>query len=332
MSARPVRSDERVRGRVKPAWLAAWAAAMALLAWVLMTLGAFVRASESGLGCPDWPACHGKLLANGHHAMIEEAHRFLAALLIVGSVGLALAVLRGHRHDRRLVRPVVLVLALLALQAVLGGVTVLLANVSWTVVAHYAGAALLVASITLLAVRLALPATDPPVRDRFSRLVTWLAVLCFGLLLAGSTVANTDSSTACGSGFPLCHGALAPSLEHHEVINMVHRVWALAVLLLAAWVLLSSRRARAGVVPIERAAVAVAILCLLQAGLGIGVLAIGKSTPIEVAHSSVGSLTWVAVTVLLWLARALPPSDAEGPAPKKTGARARGSTERAIAA
>jgi heme A synthase len=43
-------------GRVRRGWLAAWAAAMALLGWALMTLGAFVRASESGLGCPDWPA------------------------------------------------------------------------------------------------------------------------------------------------------------------------------------------------------------------------------------------------------------------------------------
>ncbi len=41
-----------------------------------MTVGAFGRASESGLGCPDWPACHGRLLASGDHAMIEEFHRW----------------------------------------------------------------------------------------------------------------------------------------------------------------------------------------------------------------------------------------------------------------
>jgi heme A synthase len=112
---------------------------MALLGWALMTLGAFVRASESGLGCPDWPACHGQLVAGGHHAMIEEFHRWVATMLVVGVVALALMVFRGYRHERRVTRPMVWVLALLALQVVLGGVTVLLRNASWTVVFTTAG-------------------------------------------------------------------------------------------------------------------------------------------------------------------------------------------------
>src|ERR1035441_9372909 len=73
--------------RVTRRQLAAWAAAMALLGWGLMTIGALVRASESGLGCPDWPACHGQLVAGGHHALVEEFHRWVATVLVavVGS-------------------------------------------------------------------------------------------------------------------------------------------------------------------------------------------------------------------------------------------------------
>src|ERR1017187_4620076 len=71
-------------GRVTRRQLAAWAAAMALLGWALMTIGALVRASESGLGCPDWPACHGQLVAGGHHALVEEFHRWVATVLVVG--------------------------------------------------------------------------------------------------------------------------------------------------------------------------------------------------------------------------------------------------------
>ena len=122
-----------------------------------MSVGAFVRASESGLGCPDWPSCHGRLLAGGHHAMIEEVHRWIATVLIIGVVGLAIGVFRGYRGDRRLTHPMVWVLGLLVLQVVLGGVTVLLKNVSWTVVIHYGAAALLVAALALVAVRLAFP-------------------------------------------------------------------------------------------------------------------------------------------------------------------------------
>jgi heme A synthase len=279
---------------------------MAVLGWALMTVGAFVRASESGLGCPDWPACHGQLLVGGHHAMIEEFHRWIAALLIVGLIGLALAVFRSHRHDRRLTRPVIWVLALLALQVVLGGVTVLLRNVSWTVVIHYGAAALLVASITLLAVRLAFPTAEPAPRDSFSRLIEWFAWLSFGLLLAGSTVANTDSQTACGRGFPLCNGSLLPALDHNVVVNLTHRVWAAAMLALALWVLFRSRRDRTGMPAIERAAGAVTILYLIQAALGIAVVGLGENRAIEVLHSSIGSVTWLALMALLSLTRTLP--------------------------
>jgi heme A synthase len=285
--------------------LAVWAAAMALLGWALMTVGSFVRASESGLGCPDWPACHGQLATGGHHATIEEVHRWVATVLVIGLVGLALMVFRGYRHERRVTRPMASALALLALQVVLGGVTVLLKNVSWTVVVHYGAAALLVGSIALLAVRLAFPTAEPAPLDSFSRLTGWLVALSLGLLLAGSTVANTDSHTACGRGFPLCNGSLTPSLDHRVIINLTHRAWAGAMLVLALLVLFRSRRDRADVPPIQLSALVVAILYLVQAGVGIAVLAVGENTAVEVLHSSLGSLTWVALATLLSLTMTL---------------------------
>ena len=292
--------------RVTRRQLAAGAATMALLAWGLMIVGAFVRASESGLGCPDWPECHGELIAGGHHAMIEEFHRWIAAALVVGVVGLALMVFRGYRQERRLTRPVLWMLALLALQVVLGGVTVLLKNVSWTVVAHYGGAALLVASITLVAIRLASPTVQTPPRDFFTRLTGWFVVLSFGLLLAGSTVANTDSHTACGTGWPLCNGSLIPSsIDHYVVINLTHRVWALVTLVLALWVLLRSRSDRAGVPLIKWAAAAVIVLFLVEGAVGIPVVGVGQDRALDVLHSAIASLTWLALATLLALTRTL---------------------------
>src|ERR1035437_7707366 len=142
---------------------------------------------------------------------------------------------------RRVTRPMAWVLALLALQVVLGGVTVLLKNVSWTVVVHYGAAALLVGSTMILAVRLAYPASEPAPHDSFSRLVGWFVALSLGLLLAGSTVANTDSHMACGHTFLSCNGSLAPALNHQVIINLIHRVWAGAMLVLALWVAFRSR-------------------------------------------------------------------------------------------
>jgi cytochrome c oxidase assembly protein subunit 15 len=193
-------------------------------------------------------------------------------------------------------------LAMLALQVVLGGVTVLLRNVAWTVVAHYGGAALLVWSVSLVAVRLAYPAAERAPRDSFSRLITWFVWLSYGLLLAGSTLANAGSDTACGHGFPLCNGALLPSLNHLVVIALIHRAWAGALLVLALWVLFRSSRDRAGAPPIKWAAAAVAILYIVQAGIGFVVVGVSDSNATEVVHSSIGSLTWLALATLLSLA------------------------------
>jgi cytochrome c oxidase assembly protein subunit 15 len=271
-----------------------------------MTVGAFVRASESGLGCPDWPSCHGQVAVGGHHAMIEEFHRWVATILVIGLVGLAFAVFRDHGHDRRVTGPMRWVLGLLGLQVLLGGVTVLLRNVSWTVVVHYGAAALLVASIALLAVRLAYAGGPPPTRDSFSRLIAWFTGLSFALLLAGSTVANTDSHTACGRGFPLCNGSLTPRLDHQVIINLTHRVWAGAMLALAMWVVFRSRRDRTGASSVRRAAAAVGVLYLILAGVGVIVLAVGENTAVEVLHSSLASLTWLAIATLFALTRSVP--------------------------
>ena len=290
--------------------LALWAAAMALLGWVMMTIGALVRATESGLGCPDWPMCHGRLVAGGGHALVEETHRWVATVLVIGLASLAAIVLRRYRGERRVTLPAVLVLLMLVLQVVLGGVTVLLRNVAWTVVAHYAGAALLVASIALLAVRLAYPQARPVPRDRFVVLVTWFAVLTFCLLLAGSTLANAGSDSACGTGFPLCNGTLFPAFDHNVVIAFVHRVWAGVMLLFAAWVFVRARRDRAGVPQILRAAHAVIGMFVIQALAGIVIVSIVDSTASEVVHSSLGSFTWLLVATMLALTYTLPATPA----------------------
>jgi heme a synthase len=267
--------------------LAAWSGTLTVLAWLLMAVGGFVRASESGLGCPDWPACHGRLVAGGHHALIEEVHRWIATVLILGIAGLLFAAW----HDRGLRRPMLVVAALLVVQVVLGGVTVLLNNVSWTVVAHYGTAALLTAALVFVAVRLARPEERAGASPR---LVAVFAGSAFVLLLLGSTVATTDSHTACGQGFPLCNGSLAPALDHHVAINLAHRAVAGAMLVFAVIVYLRTR---------HTAALVVLGLFVVQAAAGAAVVAVGENTAVEVTHSAIASLTWLATATLFALSR-----------------------------
>jgi heme A synthase len=212
----------RAADRVSRTQLAALTAAMAAFAWGLVTVGAYVRASGSRMGCPDWPICKGQLVVGGDHALVEEIHRWIVTVLSVGLITIAIIVLVRFKHERRVTRPMWWVLGFLALQVALGGITVILKNISWTVVMHYGGASLLVASIALLAVRLRYPQLSGT-RDRFWTLTHWFVGLSFGLLLAGSTLANAGSDTVCGGGFPLCRGTLVPALDHNVVIALIHR-------------------------------------------------------------------------------------------------------------
>lgn len=110
-------------------WMRRLALAGVLLAFAVVVLGAYVRLTAAGLGCPDWPGCYGHLtpsgaLADAGKAWREMIHRYAAgtlALLIVALAALAIAARR-----QRAVR-VPLVLALLAtvlVQALLGMLTV----------------------------------------------------------------------------------------------------------------------------------------------------------------------------------------------------------------
>jgi heme A synthase len=289
--------------------LTIWAASMAALGWVMMTIGALVRATESGLGCPDWPACHGRLVAGGHHALVEEFHRWVATVLVIGVVGLAIIVLRRYWRERAVVVPAVATVVMLVVQVVMGGITVLLKNVAWTVVAHYGCAALLVASIALLTARLAYPRSEPLHADRFVTLIWWFTGLTFGLLLAGSTLANAGKDLACGTGYPLCNGSLFPALDHNVAIAYVHRIWAGLMLLFAAWIHLRSRRDRPAAQPIVRVSGAVVALFLVQAAAGAVIVSVVDGTASEVIHSSLGSLTWLFVATLFALTRTLPASE-----------------------
>ncbi len=99
---RPTRNFHRV------AWLAV------LLAVGVIVFGAFVRLSDAGLSCPDWPTCYGRAAwpteishGDGHAAVAiravevdkawrEQLHRIIAAAL--GVLTLALALLAAQRR------------------------------------------------------------------------------------------------------------------------------------------------------------------------------------------------------------------------------------------
>ncbi|MGH8171969.1 MAG: COX15/CtaA family protein, partial [Rhodanobacteraceae bacterium] len=120
---------DRLRYTVTPARLAAFAATFA---FCVIVFGAFVRLSDAGLSCPDWPTCYGKATWPGHEQDIaqanaafpdrpfethkawrEQVHRMLAGTL--GVLVLVLALMAAWKH-----RGWTLVLGVAALAAAIG--------------------------------------------------------------------------------------------------------------------------------------------------------------------------------------------------------------------
>ena len=83
---------------LRPGRALAYLALAALVASIVqVTLGGVVRVTGSGLGCPDWPLCDGRVIPVFERApLVEFSHRLVAS--VVGLLTLAVAVLAVRRH------------------------------------------------------------------------------------------------------------------------------------------------------------------------------------------------------------------------------------------
>lgn len=168
--------------------------------------GSLVRVTGSGLGCNTWPLCHeGSLVpvagaAPWIHQAIEFGNRTLTFVVAASAALVLLAVIRARR--RKEIKTLAWVSLLgVVLQAVIGGISVLLDLRWWSVAVHFLPSMVLVFVAAMLYMRIAEPDEASPTRRYPTSAQTWTliaaAALCVvlitGTMVTGSGPHSGDS-------------------------------------------------------------------------------------------------------------------------------------------
>jgi heme o synthase len=237
----------------------------------LVTIGVIVRATDSGLGCPDWPLCHGQVLPplDDAKAWIEWIHRTIAAIIGFEILGLAILAWVDHRDRRSLLWPSIGAVGLVGFQAWLGRETVRLGNSGESVTAHLATAMLLVALLVFVTVRAGFPARlgSGGASQRFTLFAAFTTLATFALLLFGSHVTATDTALVFPD-WPLMNGTLVPALNDLTSPHVLHRWVAAVVGVIVATLAVVAWRTQRDQPTLVRLAVGAAVLFAIQVIVG----------------------------------------------------------------
>ena len=279
------------------------AAATVAAAFLLVVIGVVVRATDSGLACPNWPGCFpGQFLPgldSDGHVWIEWLHRTVAAVIGFLILGLAALAWLDHRDRRSILWPSFAAVLLVAFQAWLGGRTVQLGNTGDSVTAHLAAAMALVGLLVYLLVRSSYPARlGGSGNQRFTLLAAFAAAAVFGVLLFGANVTAHDAGLVFPD-WPLMNGSLVPQAPagNDAVAGMfaaheLHRYAAAVVLVILAAVASVAWRRR-GEQP-RLANLAIAVLAVYAAQVVVGGLQVLLSLAAwtQTLHVAFGALVW----------------------------------------
>lgn len=267
---------------------------MVLAVIFLLAAGAMVTSTGSGLSVPDWPLSFGQVMPPMEGGVFyEHGHRMIATG--VGVLTIFLALWLWRRDPRRWMRRLGwIALALVILQGVLGGLTVLLKLPVWTSAAH----ACLAQGFMLVVVFIALALSpgwnaDHVNLSRDSRLPVWAGVATLAIylqLVLGAVMRHMNAGLVIPD-FPLVYGGLIPPAFTPAVaVHFAHRIGAMVVALAVVVASTSALRSARGRSDFSRPAILMLTLVVIQVTLGASVIWTQRQVHVTSTHVVVGAL------------------------------------------
>ena len=210
--------------------------------FVLIVLGAFVRLSDAGLGCPDWPGCYGNLTPHfsAEHIQAAEAvqpggpvsmakawkemvHRYWAMIVGAMIASIMFAAWRNRRAWRQSPWLPTVLAAAVMFQAALGAWTVTLLLKPAIVTSHLLGGISILALLGGLLFKQpgAGKWADAIIAKNNLRMLGWLSLaVLLGQVILGGWVSTNYAALACVD-LPLCNGELMPKMDFANAFHVI---------------------------------------------------------------------------------------------------------------
>jgi cytochrome c oxidase assembly protein subunit 15 len=298
-----------------------------LLALCVVILGAYVRLSDAGLGCPDWPGCYGHIAVphvqaaqqvfpdkplQAPKAWKEMVHRYFAGTLGLLILAIFITAWRGRGNLNTTPTLPSLLVLLVMLQAALGMWTVTLLLKPVIVSLHLLGGMATLGVLTWLVSKRSPAATDVSMRPWA---ILALLILICQIALGGWTSSNY-AALACPD-FPLCQGVLVPTTDFSHAfrlirelgqnadgsqlsiaalttIHLIHRLGALITFLFLGW--FGSKLLRKPELSIWGRLLLATLL--VQICLGISNVVLGLPLLVAVAHNAGAAILLMTLVVI----------------------------------
>ena len=308
----------------------------AALALCVVVLGAYVRLSDAGLGCPDWPGCYGTLTVPQSEAAIrnaqeifphstieagkawkEMAHRYLAGTL--GIIVLAICAFGWQSKQHLKVSPLLptALLLIIAFQAALGMWTVTMLLKPAIVSAHLIGGMTTLALLTWIAHRHWGDISESSTITAQLKLAIRgaIIVLLVQVFLGGWTSTNY-AALAC-TDFPTCHGVWMPEMDFKDAYHLVRELgqsanggnltlpaltaiqWVHRIGALVTFVYLGSLALVLIKIPVlKKTALLLVLILIAQVSIGIANLILHLPLVLAVAHNLGAALLVIIIVII----------------------------------